>query len=77
MIVGSQPERDEALQKAGAPIAAVVPVKRRGCRQLAQIVVRFHPEVVFQVPVHFEFETLACETPLTALSEAGEVLAVV
>ena len=77
MIVGSEPERDEALQKAEALVDAVPVIKRRGCRRLDQIVVRFRPEVGFQVPIRYEFEIPACETPLAALTEAGEVLAVI
>jgi len=77
MIIGSQHAKDSGLQEAGAPVAVPAAVKRRGCRQPDQIVVRFRSEVIFQVPVRYEYETPPCETPLPALSEAGEVLAVV
>ena len=59
------------------PVAVTAEVKRRGCRQLDQIAVRFHPEVVFQVPVFFGFEIPSRETPLPVLTEAGEALTVV
>jgi hypothetical protein len=77
MIVGSQPDRDEALQNAGALVAAVSAVRRRGSRRLDQIVVRFRSEVIFQVPIRYEFETPSHETLLPVLSEVETVLAVV
>jgi hypothetical protein len=77
MIVGSQPESDQALQKAGARVDAVHAIKRRGCRRLEPIVVRFCPEVAFPVPIRYEFEIPSSVAPPAALIDAGEVLAVV
>jgi hypothetical protein len=77
MIVGSQPESDQALQMAGAPVDAIRAVKRRGCRRLEPIAVRFCPEVAFPVPIRYEFEIPSSETPPAAWIDAGEILAVV
>jgi hypothetical protein len=77
MIVGSQPDRDEALQNAGALVDAVSAVRRRGSRRQEQIVVRFCSEVIFQVPICYEFETASREALPPVLREAEEVLAVV
>jgi hypothetical protein len=77
MIVGNQPERDEALQKAGAPVSAVFAVRRRGNRRLDQIVARFRSEVIFQVSICYEFETPSHEMLPPVLSKAEEVSAVV
>jgi hypothetical protein len=76
MIIGSQPESDQALQKAGAPVDAIRAVPRRGCRRLEPMVVRFCPEVAFPVPIRCKFATPSSETPLAALIDAGEVPAV-
>jgi hypothetical protein len=77
MMIGSQPESDQALQKAGAPVDAVRAVKRRGCRRLEQLAVRFRPEVAFPVPIRYEFEAPSSGPLPPALIDAGEVLAVV
>jgi hypothetical protein len=77
MIVGSQPEREAALQRAGAPVFAASAIKRHGSRSLPQVVVRFHSDVIFQVPVRYEFETQLHETLPPVLSEAGLLLAIV
>jgi hypothetical protein len=77
MIIGSQPESDQALQKAGARVDSARVFRRRGCHRLEQLAVRFCPEVAFPVPIHYEFETPSSDPLPPAMREAGQVLAVV
>jgi hypothetical protein len=77
MIAGRQTDKDGTWQKTSASVDAVPAIKRRGCRRLNQITVRFRPVVGFHVPIRYEFATPSYETLLPDLNKAREVLAVV
>ena len=54
-----------------------VATRKRGCRHLPPVVVKFLPAVEFTVPIFFEFESQSppAPEPEPALAKAGEVLA--
>jgi hypothetical protein len=68
---------DESAVTVAATPAEAVKLRKRGCRHLGQVVVKFLPAVEFAVPVFFEFESQSSRVSESVLTKAGEVLAAV
>jgi len=76
MIAGSQQVNEGDVAGVATPTKAVAP-RKRGCRRSHQVVLKFLPAVEFAVPIYFEFEPQSHPVLEPAISEAGDVLALI